>query len=406
MTDDGGPRGYALYRTKESWGPGGAEGTLDIREVAATDPAAHRALWRVLLGTDLVGEVSYYNLPVDDPLTRLLVDPRRAAPRLVDALFTRLVDVARALTARTYAVPVEVVLDLDDPFCPWNTGCWRLSGGPDGATCAPTTEDADLSLDAQALGALFLGGTSLRALADAGMVEGAPLGSDRRHRAGLQGCARALVPVRLLTGAADAGGPCRSCRSSTPSSGISLGARGSRGNACRGRGTDSSSVSAPRHAPSTRRPPVSSSNLTRDEARERARLLTVDSYDVSLDLTTGDKVFRSETTAQFSCSEDGASVRLDLVAETVHEIVLNGTSLDPFEVHREDGLHLKGLEPTNVLRVVADLPLHAHRARDCTASSTRSTGRSTSTPSTRPTTPTAPTPASTSPTSRRPSPSR
>ncbi len=101
---------------------------------------------------------------------------------------------------------------------------------------------------------------------------------------------------------------------------------------------------------------MSSSNLTRDEARERARLLTVDSYDVSLDLTTGDKVFRSETTAQFSCSEDGASVRLDLVAETVHEIVLNGTSLDPFEVHREDGLHLKGLEPTNVLRVVADLP--------------------------------------------------
>lgn len=176
VTDDGGPRGYALYRTKESWGPGGAEGTLDIREVAATDPAAHRALWRVLLGTDLVGEVSYYNLPVDDPLTRLLVDPRRAAPRLVDALFTRLVDVARALTARTYAVPVEVVLDLDDPFCPWNSGCWRLSGGPDGATCAPTTEDADLSLDAQALGALFLGGTSLRALADAGMV--------REHRSG------------------------------------------------------------------------------------------------------------------------------------------------------------------------------------------------------------------------------
>ena len=88
---------------------------------------------------------------------------------------------------------------------------------------------------------------------------------------------------------------------------------------------------------------MSSSNLTRDEARQRARLLIVDSYDVSLDLTTGDKVFRSETTAHFSCVEDGASVRLDLVAETVHEIVLNGTALDPFEVHREDGLHLKGL---------------------------------------------------------------
>ena len=88
---------------------------------------------------------------------------------------------------------------------------------------------------------------------------------------------------------------------------------------------------------------MSSSNLTRDEARERARLLTVDSYDVSLDLTTGDKVFRSETVIVFGCTDDGASVRLDLIAETVHEIVLNGTPLDPFEVHREDGLHLKGL---------------------------------------------------------------
>ena len=99
-----------------------------------------------------------------------------------------------------------------------------------------------------------------------------------------------------------------------------------------------------------------SSNLTRDEARQRARLLTVDSYDVSLDLTTGDKVFRSETEIVFSSTEDGASVRLDLVAETVHEIVLNGTTLDPFEVHREDGLHLKDLAPSNVLRVVADCP--------------------------------------------------
>jgi aminopeptidase N len=101
---------------------------------------------------------------------------------------------------------------------------------------------------------------------------------------------------------------------------------------------------------------VPSSNLSRDEARERARMLTVDSYDVSLDLTVGDKVFRSETVIRFGCNEDGAAVRLDLTAETVREIVLNGRDLDPFEVHREDGLHLKDLQPRNELRVVADLP--------------------------------------------------
>ena len=44
-------------------------------------------------------------------------------------------------------------------------------------------------------------------------------------------------------------------------------------------------------------------NLTRDEARERARLLAVDSYEVHLDLSTGDKVFRSETVARFSAKD-------------------------------------------------------------------------------------------------------
>src|SRR5439155_1047912 len=48
-------------------------------------------------------------------------------------------------------------------------------------------------------------------------------------------------------------------------------------------------------------------NLTRDEARERARVLSVDSYDIALDLTTGDSTFRSTSVIRFACSEPGAS---------------------------------------------------------------------------------------------------
>ena len=84
-------------------------------------------------------------LPVDDPLLRVLVDPRPAEPTIGDALYVRLVDLARALAGRTYAVPVDVVIGVGDPFAPWNTGRWRLSGGPEGATCAPTTEAPDLT---------------------------------------------------------------------------------------------------------------------------------------------------------------------------------------------------------------------------------------------------------------------
>ena len=48
-------------------------------------------------------------------------------------------------------------------------------------------------------------------------------------------------------------------------------------------------------------------NLTRAEARERARLLQVESYDVRLDLTTSETTFRSETAVRFGCDEPGAA---------------------------------------------------------------------------------------------------
>ncbi len=189
VADESGPRGYAIYSTKESWGPGGSKGELGIREIAATDPAAHRALWRVLLDTDLMGEVVYGMLPIDDPLLHQLVDPRRIQATVGDALFARLVDVDRALTSRTYASAIDVVLDLDDPFCPWNTGRWHLSGDSTGATCAPTTQAPDLALDARVAGAVYLGGTSLRGLADAGLVT--------EHRLGaVDATSRALLSAR------------------------------------------------------------------------------------------------------------------------------------------------------------------------------------------------------------------
>jgi aminopeptidase N len=70
------------------------------------------------------------------------------------------------------------------------------------------------------------------------------------------------------------------------------------------------------------------SNLTRDEALERARLLSVDSYVVQLDLTVSDTSFASTTTVRFSCSEPGAAAFADLVDATVDEILLNGVALD------------------------------------------------------------------------------
>jgi aminopeptidase N len=103
---------------------------------------------------------------------------------------------------------------------------------------------------------------------------------------------------------------------------------------------------------------ASANNLTRDEAAERARLLTVASYDVDLELTDGagdpgDTTFRSTSTIRFTCADPGASTFLDLTAPAVRRIVLNGDDVD---VARFDGnrIALTGLAADNELVVEAD----------------------------------------------------
>ena len=94
--------------------------------------------------------------------------------------------------------------------------------------------------------------------------------------------------------------------------------------------------------------------ITRAETAERARLLSVDAYDVSLDLTRGGEVFGSRSVIRFGCAEPGASSYADLIAENVREITLNGAVLDPAAACAGGRIALPGLAARNELRVVAD----------------------------------------------------
>ncbi|HEY8985188.1 MAG TPA: aminopeptidase N [Streptomyces sp.] len=98
-------------------------------------------------------------------------------------------------------------------------------------------------------------------------------------------------------------------------------------------------------------------NLTREEARQRAKLLTVDSYEIDLDLSGAQEggTYRSVTTVRFDVTESGAESFIDLVAPAALEVTLNGDALDPDEVFKDSRIALPGLlEGPNVLRVVAD----------------------------------------------------
>ncbi|TDD06959.1 aminopeptidase N [Nonomuraea deserti] len=96
-------------------------------------------------------------------------------------------------------------------------------------------------------------------------------------------------------------------------------------------------------------------NLTRDEARERARLLKVESYEVALDLTEGDERFESVTTVRFASTSPGASTFIDLHGARVRKVVLNGEELDVAGYDAANGrFPLPSLAEANELRVDAD----------------------------------------------------
>ncbi len=94
-------------------------------------------------------------------------------------------------------------------------------------------------------------------------------------------------------------------------------------------------------------------NLTRSEAIERAALVTVEGYRIELDLTVGDKEFRSRTTVEFEALP-GADSYIDLAADRVHRAVLNGHDIDTSGYDESTGIPLAGLAHHNVLVVEAD----------------------------------------------------
>jgi predicted acetyltransferase len=166
--------GYAIWNNKPDWGSAGyPDGTVQVRDVRAFDPASHAAIWRMLLDYDLMGRTRV-SVPVDDVLLSLLDERRSAKVTISDALHVRLVDVAGALSARRYRSDVDVVIEVRDALLPWNAGLWHLTGNRTSATCVPTGvptgELPGFALDVRDLAAVYLGGATLLSLLRAGLV--------------------------------------------------------------------------------------------------------------------------------------------------------------------------------------------------------------------------------------------
>ncbi|MEZ4298229.1 MAG: GNAT family N-acetyltransferase [Polyangiaceae bacterium] len=163
---NGEPEGYALYRySTRPITPGPLEMDCSVIEALASTPRANAALWRFLLDLDLIRKVESPFLHAAHPLYHLLADARRfRCSSLDDALWVRVVDVEPAFEKRTLPAHLSLTFQLDDAFCPWNQGVYRIADG----RLRRASGSPELHLDASALGSLYLGGVTARDLFDAG----------------------------------------------------------------------------------------------------------------------------------------------------------------------------------------------------------------------------------------------
>jgi predicted acetyltransferase len=167
---DGEPRGYAIYRIEQGWGPTGPDSTLHVLEVTGVDPSAEQALWQWLFEMDLVRTISERRGPVPHPLQQWLVEPRRLGLTVGDGLYLRILDLPAALSVRGYVGSGSLVLEVADDGIEANAGRWQLSVSDGRGSVARTSAAPDLELDIGTLAQVYLGGFRFVDLAVAGRV--------------------------------------------------------------------------------------------------------------------------------------------------------------------------------------------------------------------------------------------
>ncbi|MET0704300.1 MAG: enhanced intracellular survival protein Eis [Mycobacterium sp.] len=145
------PDGYLLYRVR-----GRDPRTVRVEEFKAVTAEAHTALWRALLGLDLVETVVATSHPAD-PLPYLLADARLVRTTAAeDGLWLRIMDVPAALQARSYLADLDTVIEINDGFrC--DGGRFALTIRDRRATCVPTDAPAQLTMNLEILGCMYLG---------------------------------------------------------------------------------------------------------------------------------------------------------------------------------------------------------------------------------------------------------
>jgi predicted acetyltransferase len=169
-TGPDGDDGFVVYQpiSQQSFQNPDLGAVLDVPELQAGAPLAANSLWRFLTTIDLVAELRLWSRPIDEPLSRMVTDPRRVRSTVADEIWLRLTDVPAALAARTYGNADPVAVEVVDPLLPNNSDTYLVGDG-----VSRTGRAADVRMDVDTLAMIYLGATAPSVLAGIGRIQAA-----------------------------------------------------------------------------------------------------------------------------------------------------------------------------------------------------------------------------------------
>ncbi|GAA1819104.1 GNAT family N-acetyltransferase [Nesterenkonia flava] len=170
--DDGTLGGYVVY-SFEGWEA--EPTTMRISSLVAADPRSSIELWRFIADLDIVHRATWHTAPAEDPLTQALLTPRTRATRNInDMLWVRILNPMTALQGRAWGADGQFTLTLTDPLeiCD-GTFAVTVNSGTAQVASVPTPGKQHFTMDAETLGALYLGDVSVLTMRAAGRITGA-----------------------------------------------------------------------------------------------------------------------------------------------------------------------------------------------------------------------------------------
>jgi len=159
---DGEARGYIVYSVKKTsenlW-----ERELVVDELMTLDFEAYRQLLRFLYYHDSQLQEIIIPAPLNDPLIKLIPDPRIKENKYIPGAMFRIIDLKKLLDNLTYPdIKKKITLNVNDKQAPWNNGNFLLEveNGKGNLTRLGSATQADFSININYLVTIITGFTS------------------------------------------------------------------------------------------------------------------------------------------------------------------------------------------------------------------------------------------------------